>query len=53
MTIFILLGLIAGQTVWLYRLGAFNGAIGWAVGACASIAAFWDQIAALATGWWA
>lgn len=52
MTTFILLCLVAVETIWLYQLGAFNGAIGWATGAGASVAAFWDQLKNFATGWW-
>jgi len=51
MTHFILLAIIAGETWWLYRLGAFNRLIGWVTGAGASVTAFWSQLESLLRGW--
>lgn len=55
MTTFILLAIIAGETFWLYRLGAFNGWTGWAMAVAASMAAFAERvetlIATLVRGW--
>jgi len=51
MTTFILLAIIAGETFWLYRLGAFNGLTGSATAAIAAAAAFRDSAEALVRGW--
>ena len=51
MTTFILLAIIAGETVWLYRLGALNGLIGSATAVVAAAAAFGDRAEALVRGW--
>lgn len=51
MTIPILLTIIAGETFWLYRLGAFSRMTGGATAAFAAAAAFRDQAEALLRGW--
>jgi uncharacterized membrane protein len=51
MTIPILLTIIAGETFWLYRLGAFSRMTGAATAAFAAAAAFRDQAEALLRGW--
>ena len=51
MTIFILLAIIAGETCWLYRLGAFNRLTGVTAAFAATALALRDQAEALVRGW--